>query len=126
MEKNEAAELSALKLAYVGDGVHTLFVREHVLKKEKGNMAKVAKEANKLCNAAAQQMAYFKILDLLTEDEKSVAMRARNANLHHGAKNFSIEEYRHATAFEAVVGYLYLTNQKEKLKKVLQLSLEGK
>ena len=126
MDTKEAKLLQSQKLAYVGDAVHTLFVREQILKSHKGNISALSRAANNFCNAAAQEVTYFKLLQLATEDEKQVAIRARNCTLHHSAKNYSIESYRHATAFEAVVGFLYLTNQSERLKQVLELSMEGK
>lgn len=124
MTKKEAAELNSLKLAYIGDAVHTLYVRERLLPVQLGNMAVLSRKCNGLCNAAAQERAYFKFLPLSSEEEKSVAMRGRNASLHHSAKNFSIETYRHATAFEAVVGFLYLTGQTDRLNWLLALSVE--
>ena len=126
MENREVLQLQSQKLAYVGDAVHTLFVREQLLQQQKGNIATLSRACNALCNAAAQETAYFKLLKTATDEEKQVANRARNCTLHHSAKNFSIESYRHATAFEAVVGFLYLTNQTERLGQVLALSLEGK
>lgn len=126
MDEKEAIQMQSQKLAYVGDGVHTLFVREQLTKTHKGNIASLSRACNNLCNAAAQEKAYFKLLEIATETEKQVANRARNCTLHHSAKNFSIESYRHATAFEAVVGFLYLTNQTERLQEVLALSLEEK
>lgn len=124
MEKEGAIQIQSQKLAYIGDAVHTLYVRNKLLLVHKGNIASLAKECNKFCNAAAQEQAYFKFLNIATEDEKSVANRARNCTLHHGAKNYSIESYRHATAFEAVVGYLHITNQTERLQNILALSME--
>lgn len=126
MTNQQAAELNSLKLAHIGDAVHTLFVRENMLKTEGRNMSIFARECNKLCNAAAQEKAYFKFLEIATQQEKEIAMRGRNATMHHKAKNYSIEAYRHATAFEAVVGYLYLTGQTDRLNLILQLSTEAK
>ena len=124
MDEIQAAQIQSQKLAYVGDAVHTLFVREQLTKTHKGNIASLSRACNNLCNAAAQEKAYFKLLEFATETEKAVANRARNCTLHHSAKNFSIESYRHATAFEAVVGFLYLTQNNERLGKVLNLSME--
>ena len=125
MTKKEAQELPAQKLAFVGDAVHTLFVRKLMLSKQKGSVSALSRDCNGLCNAGAQEKAYFAFFENASEDEKAIALRGRNANLHHGAKNFSIETYRHATGFEAVVGYLFLTNQTERLNWLLNLCWES-
>ena len=124
MEQKEILQIQSQKLAYVGDAVHTLFVRNMFTKTHKGNVASLSRECNKFCNAAAQERAYFKFLKIATETEKEVANRARNCTLHHSAKNFSIESYRHATAFEAVVGFLYLLDDAKRLEQILMLSME--
>ena len=69
----------------------------------------LTKQTAEKVNAKAQEQALFKIINLLSEDEQDIVRRARNSNIHTKAKNYSIEEYRHATAFEALVGYLFLT-----------------
>ena len=117
-------ELSPLKLAFIGDAVHTLFARKQLLFKNLSNIANLSKNCTRFCNAHAQEIAYFKMLKLVNVEEKDIAFRARNANIKHSAKNFSIETYRHATAFEAVIGFLYLTNQFDRLNLFLTLSLE--
>ena len=59
-----------------------------------------------------------------TEEEIDIVKRARNANIHTRAKNYSIEEYRHATALEALLGYLYLTSNTNRLQELLKLIFE--
>lgn len=123
MNEKQAMQIQSQKLAYIGDAVHTLFVRNELTKTHKGNIASLSRACNGICNAAAQERAYFKFLNIATEVEKEVANRARNCTLHHNAKNYSIESYRHATAFEAVVGFLYLTENNERLTQILNLSM---
>ena len=60
-------------------------------------------------------------MDILSEEEIDIVRRARNANIHTRAKNYSIEEYRHATALEALIGYLYLTANTDRLQEILEL-----
>ena len=72
-----------------------------------------------MVNAHSQRELLFKVIDELTEEETDIVHRARNANIHSKAKNFSIEEYRHATAFEALIGYLYLIGEYDRLDYIL-------
>lgn len=116
-------EYSPLSLASVGDGVHTLFVRETLLKKTNILSNKLHLQASKLCCAKKQSEVYDKIFNLLSENEQNVALRARN-HKSHAVKSSSQQEYKKATAFEAVVGYLYLTGQTERLNWVLNKSME--
>ena len=121
--KQNLKELSVLALSYVGDGVHTLFVRDFILKSENLLIGDYHSKAIKFCNAGAQAKVFDQIFETLTEDEKEIALRARNAK-GHKAKNASIENYKKATAFEAVVGYLYLLKEEERLNEILNLSIK--
>ena len=120
--KQNIKEISVLALSFIGDGVHTLFVREHIFKSENLLAGSYHSKAIKFCNATAQAKVLECIFDLLTDEEKQVAIRARNAKSHK-AKNASIENYKKATAFEAVIGYLYLLNEKDRLNEILNLSI---
>lgn len=123
MEKYE--NLSPLALAFIGDAIHTAFVREYVLTNEQDlKIANYHNLAKKFCNAKHQKDVLEKILAILTDNEKEVVRRARNAKSKHKAKNFDEEEYKKATAFEALIGYLYLSNQSERLKEILNMSVE--
>lgn len=123
MEKYE--NLSPLALAFIGDAIHTAFVREYVLTNEQDlKIANYHNLSKKFCNAKHQKDVLEKILAILTDNEKEVVRRARNAKSKHKAKNFDEEEYKKATAFEALIGYLYLSNQSERLKEILNMSVE--
>lgn len=121
MEKID--NLSPLALAFIGDGVHTLFVREFVVKGGISNLNCYHQKAKKFCNAKHQKEVLEKLLPILTFEESEVVRRARNAKSKHKAKNFNEEEYKKATAFEALVGFLYLTEQKERLEEILKISV---
>ncbi len=119
-------QLSPLALAFMGDAVHTAFVREEVLK---GNLNKINNYHNiakKYCNAKKQQETLESLQDNLTDEEKDVVRKARNCKSKHGAKNFDEETYKKATAFEALVGFLYLKNRQERLKEILMFSIKDK
>lgn len=119
-------QTNMLPIAFIGDSVHTLFVREYVLSTENGKMTNYHSDASKFCRASSQSKTLEKLLPLLTDDEKEIVRRARNAKPKHQAKNASTSDYIHATAFEALIGYLYLSEQKDRLSKFLSLSVEQK
>lgn len=111
-----------LSLAFLGDSVHTLFVREKVLEK-KVKMANYHSLASKYCKASHQAKVMGAILYELTDDEREVVRRARNAKPKHTAKNASHADYTEATMFEALIGYLYLKEDSERLEKFLTISI---
>ena len=122
MQEKEARLLNPLVLAFVGDAVYSLYIKSQVLDLTSGKVNKFNNIAKSYVNAKAQADKMFELKDFLTEDEAYIAKRARNSNIHSFAKNFSVEEYRYATAFEALVGYLFLTDQMSRLKEILEYS----
>ena len=116
--------LSPLSLAYIGDAVYELYVRTHIMKDENLPVNKLHKTATGYVKAKAQSDAIHNIEDRLTEQEIAVFKRGRNAHSHTSAKNADIVDYRHATGFEALIGYLYMTGNKERLNQVLEMSVE--
>lgn len=111
--------LNPLVMAFVGDGVYSLYVKSKVLNVFDKKVKALTSETAKIVNAKSQKLALFKIFDDLTNEELEIVHRARNANINTKAKNYSIEEYRHATALEALIGYLYLSKQQERLSEIL-------
>ena len=99
---------SPLTLAYIGDGVYELIIRTVLV--EQGNLqpAKLHKKSSGLVKAAAQAAMIRGLEAQLTEEELSAYKRGRNAKAYHTAKNASVADYRTATGFEALMGWLYL------------------
>ena len=124
MGVSRARMLNPLQLAYIGDGVWELLVRSRLI--YMGRSARhVHKEAVACVNAHAQSVAFRRIEEMLTEEEADVARRGRNAHAHHAApKNQDAADYRAATALEALIGYLYLTGQEERLLTLFKRSQE--
>lgn len=116
--------LSPLSLAYIGDAVYELYVRTHIMKDENLPVNKLHKTATGYVKAKAQSDAIHNIESRLTEQEIAVFKRGRNAHSHTSAKNADIVDYRHATGFEALIGYLYMSDNKERLYEVLRMSVE--
>lgn len=122
--KQELLQFNPLTLAFVGDAVFSLHIREFVISKKQMNANMLTRECNKIVNAGSQYKIYRKIEPLLTEEELSICHRARNANIHSKAKNYSVTEYIYATAFEALLGYLYLQDDIARLNQILQICKE--
>jgi ribonuclease-3 family protein len=124
LEDKTINQMQPLVLAMIGDSVQTLFVRTEVALKYGVKVNKMNKLVSSVVQAGAQFRTFKKIEESLTEQEKDIARRARNTHIHTKAKNFSFNEYIHATALEAVFGYLYLSGQDERLNEFLNKSLE--
>lgn len=116
----EVKLMPPLVWAYVGDAVYELYIRTNLVNNTKLNPHKLHVEAIKYVKAQAQAKILEKITEILTEEEKDIVRRGRNAQNHHLPKNANLDEYSHATAFEALIGYLYLTKQDERLNGILE------
>ena len=118
-------QYSPLTLAYIGDAVFELLVRSHVLSAGGNSQAaKLHRKSSALVCAKAQNEAYFKILEHLSEDELNVLKRGRNASPYRAAKNASVSDYRHATGIEALFGYLYLNGSTERIEELFHKILQ--
>ena len=111
--------MSPLTWAYVGDAVYELFVRVNLVNNANMKPHKLHIESIKYVKAGAQAEILKKIEDKLTDKEKEVVKRGRNAENHHLPKNATVQEYMYSTGFEALIGYLYLTKRDERLKEIL-------
>ena len=115
---------SMLELAFLGDAVHTKFVRSEVLKNHNLKINELHKICSKFCSAKWQSCVFEKIKADLDNDESDILRMARNSKPKHSAKNADPEEYHKATAFEALIGWLYINNKTERLNEILKISLE--
>ena len=115
-------ELAPLILAHIGDAIYEVVIRTITLSKGNRAIEKVHKDATKYVNAKAQAEIIEKIQPLLTEEELNIYTRGRTAKSNTKAKNASITDYRKATGFEALMGYLYLLNKTDRM---LNLIKEG-
>lgn len=124
MQKEELARdpkmTNPLVLAFLGDATYAHCVRYHLIARGVAKPHQLHKEANRYVSAKAQANILLTLMPGLTEEEQSVVKRGRNAKSGSTAKNADIIDYRHATAFEALVGYLYLTGQQERIADIMQ------
>lgn len=119
--KIEAKQLNPLVLAYIGDAVFEVFVRSCLVDKNRQLLAnKLHRAAIKHVSAKAQSDFLRKIQPLLTEEELQIFKRGRNAKASSSPKNASIQDYRVATGFEALIGYLYLMEDFERMNNLLE------
>lgn len=116
--------LTPLVLAYVGDAVHELFVRQYVVSKPNHRPNHLHREATTYVSAKAQALSLQRVLPHLTEEEQDIVRRGRNAKSGTKAKNADVLEYRHSTAFECLLGYLYYSRRWERLNAVLLMTLD--
>lgn len=121
MDKVKANNLSPIVLAFVGDAVYSLFVREKLTFLTDFKTGELNKLATKEVNAIAQSERIKEILPKLNEDELAIFKRARNAKKATKAKHATITEYNNSTGFEAVLGYLYIIGEIERLNYLLNI-----
>ncbi|MBQ4530618.1 MAG: ribonuclease III [Lachnospiraceae bacterium] len=124
MKDTEAKSYSPLVLAYIGDGIYDLVIRTVVVNRGNTQANKLHRKTSSLVKAAAQAAMVDELLELLTEEEKSVFKRGRNAKSATMAKNATMADYRKATGFEALMGYLYLSNQMERMVYLIKEGLD--
>lgn len=121
-EVEEVNMVSPLVWAYIGDVIYETFIRVHLVNHSNAKPHKLHTESIKYVKAKAQADILKKLQDSLTEKEQEIVKRGRNVQNHHVAKNANVADYAMSTAFEALIGYLYLTKQDERLKEILELS----
>lgn len=111
-------QLSPLNLAFIGDCVYEMLVRETLVIDANRPVNDLHRESVKFVSAKAQTAAFEKIKDILTEEEIAVYKRGRNAKVGHSPKSATEGEYHCATGVEALFGYLYLTEQLDRIKEL--------
>ncbi|AVD41340.1 MULTISPECIES: Mini-ribonuclease 3 [Clostridioides] len=125
MEKTELVTMSPLVLAYLGDTVYETYIREHLIRQ---NTQKKVNDLHKLAikyvKAKAQATIIHEIEIELTEEESKIYKRGRNQKSNTSPKNADIIDYKHATGFEALVGYLYLNNEIERLQYIINKGIK--
>ncbi len=114
---------SPLTLAFIGDGIYDLLIRTMVVKEANRSNHMLHKTCARLVKAETQSMMMDGLLELLTEEEEQVYKRGRNAKMVTMAKNASMADYKKATGFEALMGYLYLKDDKDRLLELVAAAL---
>ena len=116
--------LSSVSLAFVGDAVYSLFVRERLVAESSAKTGELNKQSSSVVCARAQAKRVELLMPILNEEELAVYKRARNTKKGAKAKNASVVEYNMSTGFEAVIGYLYLIGDSERLDYLLNYEVQ--
>ena len=122
--KKNVSLYAPLTLAYIGDSVFDLAVKERLLKDESVPNGKLHRRAKRYVSAVGQSKAVGLLLPLLTEEETAVYKRGRNCEVNPG-KNSDIGEYHRATGLEALIGYLYLCGENERVRNLIDIIFDG-
>lgn len=117
-------DYSPLTLAYIGDGIYEIVVRTIIVDEANRQVNKIHKASSQLVKAQSQAKMIHLIMDMLTEEEKSIYKRGRNAKAVTRAKNASMSDYRVATGFEALMGWLYLSGKSDRMMELMKTGIE--
>lgn len=120
----EIKTYSMLSLAFLGDSIHSLFVRSKLVNDKTFKVKELHSKTTKFVKAKSQSFVLEKIMEVLLEDELQVVKSSRNAKTNNIAKNSSIKDYKYATAFESLLGFLALQNNFTRLNLILNLSYD--
>ena len=123
LEPEDIRSYSPLTLAYVGDAVYELVIRTMIISKGNAPVNKLHKHSAALVKAPAQAQMMKVIEPLLSEEELHIYKRGRNAKSYTSAKNASVIDYRIATGFEALMGWLYLQERQERMLELIKIGL---
>jgi len=115
MDKKEVKQINTTALAYLGDAVYEVAIRKYIMETGQYNADRLHKIAVRYVCAEGQALAIKRLIEELTEEEQSLVRRARNRKITSKPRNVEPITYKWATAFEAFVGYLHLTEQQERL-----------
>ena len=125
MQEVDIKEYSPLTLAFIGDGIYDLIIRTLIVNRGNKQVQKLHLETSALVQASAQSKMMRCLQEILTEEEHAVYKRGRNAKSVSPAKNQSVTDYRRATGFEALLGYLYLKKEWQRILDLVKIGLDS-
>ncbi|MDI6601269.1 MAG: ribonuclease III domain-containing protein [Thermoanaerobacteraceae bacterium] len=120
MTEIEANSVPSLVLAYLGDSIYEFYVRKYLISSCLTDVNKLHREAVKYVNAVSQSKFLLKLEEFLTEEEKDVVRRGRNAKINTKPQYCDLQDYKRATALEALIGYLYLTGKISRIEEIME------
>ena len=124
MSTTEVKQLSPITLAFLGDAVYALWVRERLVRFGNAKLSQLNRTAANVLSARGQSAFLERVLPLLTQDEEEIFRRGRNAKKPTKSKHATAAEYNRSTGFEAVLGYLYLIGDIDRIETLLSLTRE--
>lgn len=125
ISQKQAREMNPLVLAYIGDSVQMLYVRTRTAVGSGSKAGVLHKAVSQEVKAHSQAVAAEKILPLLTVEEEGIYRRAKNSHTNNIAKNATSSDYRKASGYEALIGYLYITGQRERLAELISKAAQN-
>ena len=125
MKEVDIKEYSPLTLAYIGDSIYDLIIKSLVVNQGNKQVQKLHKETSSYVQASTQSLMMRAMQEYLTEEEHAIYKRGRNAKSVSPAKNQSLTDYRRATGFEAVMGYLYLKKEWKRIIDLVKIGLDS-
>ncbi len=125
LPKIDIADYSPLTLAYIGDSVYELIIRTNLVYEGNAPVNKLNKKASRYAKAATQAQMIESVMEDLSEEEMAVYKRGRNAHSYTKAKNATAADYRKATGFEALVGYLYLQKKFDRIMEIVKAGFDA-
>ncbi len=125
LDEEALKSLAPNKFAYLGDVIYELYVRNYVIIKEKGKMNAINKATVRYVNASAQAFMVKALREVLTPEEWKVVIKARNYKSGKGPRNSDLGEYRYATGFEALLGFLFLEDRIERLEWLIARGIDA-
>lgn len=124
IEKIDLQNISMQTLAFIGDSVYNVYIRTYLASITNMQTGKLHRLSIKYVSARGQSKIIDMISDKLTDEEIKIYKRGRNTNIHTVSKNVDVVNYKKATGFEALIGYLYLNKEKDRLDEIIKLSIE--
>ncbi len=125
MKQTEILHMNTTALAFLGDAVYEIYVREHLITSIRTGADRLHRAAVKFVRAEAQAQAMKQLLDSLSEEELGLVKRARNKKISTKPKNADPVLYKWATAFEALIGYLYLSGNRSRMEEIIDAAMES-
>ena len=122
--EQEVRYVNPIVLAYIGDSVYEVYIRTYVLYNQGGYVNKLHKISTKFVRAAAQAKVVHNLENELSEEEWTVVKRGRNQKSNTVPKNADLRDYKYATGFEALIGYLFLLGRKDRIKEIVKRAIE--
>jgi len=123
LSPKDVSQYSPLALAYIGDAVYEVFIRTLIISETRAPVHMLHKRSVDFVKAKAQSDTIHRIMDSLTPDEQDIVRRGRNSKSGTIPKNADVTEYRYATGFESLIGFLYLMQEHDRLMQVLKMSI---
>lgn len=124
IENIDLQTVSMQTLAFIGDAVYNVYIRTYLASKTNAVTGRLHKESIKYVSAKGQSTIIDEIYENLSEDEKLIYKRGRNTSINAVSKNVSVVEYKKATGFEALIGYLYIKEEIIRLEEIIDISIK--